>query len=62
MNPIRTVRQRRWKLNWYDSGHQELYDLEADPHELQNLAADSRQHGVKAQLEARLNAWRGPIS
>jgi arylsulfatase A-like enzyme len=62
VNPIRTIRGRRWKLNWYDSGHQELYDLEADPHEIQNLAADPKSRAVKAELEARLNAWRGPVS
>ena len=62
VNPIRTVRQRRWKLNCYDSGHQELYDLEADPHELHNLADDATRHDTKAQLEARLNQWRGPLT
>jgi arylsulfatase A-like enzyme len=62
VNPIRTIRGRRWKLNWYDSGHQELYDLAADPHELKNLAADPAQHAIRAQWEARLNAWRGPVS
>ena len=62
VNPIRTMRGRRWKLNWYDSGHQELYDLEADPHELRNLAEESKWKTLKAQMEARLNAWRGPVS
>jgi arylsulfatase A-like enzyme len=62
VNPIRTIRGRRWKLNWYDSGHQELYDLEADPHELRNLAGERGAAAVKAGLETRLNAWRGPVS
>src|SRR5581483_7667290 len=61
VNPIRTLRTRRWKLNWYDSGHQELYDLSADPQELQNLASDAKAHATKAEMEARLNAWRGPM-
>lgn len=62
VNPIRTVRGRRWKLNWYDSGHQELYDIESDAHELRNLAGDARHRATKSELEARLNAWRGPVS
>jgi arylsulfatase len=61
VNPIRTLRTKRWKLNWYDSGHQELYDLAADAHETRNLAADPKSRAVKAELEARLNAWRGPL-
>jgi hypothetical protein len=52
---------RRWKLNWYDRGHEELYDLASDPHELRNLAGDAKSHAVKAEMEARLNAWRGPM-
>lgn len=62
VNPIRTIRGRRWKLNWYDSGHQELYDLESDPHELRNLAGEEKSRAVKAGLEGRLNAWRGPLT
>ena len=62
VNPIRTMRGRRWKLNWYDSGDEELYDLEADAHELVNLAGDVRHRAKKAEMEARLNAWRGPVS
>jgi len=62
VNPIRTMRGRRWKMNWYDSGHQELYDLQADPHEQQNLAAEPKSGSLKAEMEARLNAWRGPVT
>jgi arylsulfatase len=62
MNPIRTIRTTRWKLNWYDSGHQELYDLSSDPHEARNLAAETQFSKVKGELESRLNAWRGPIT
>lgn len=61
VNPIRTLRGRRWKLNWYDSGHQELYDLAADPHEMHNLAGEPKSRAVKAEMEARLNAWCGPM-
>lgn len=58
VNPIRTIRTGRWKLNWYDSGHKELYDLSADPHELQNRAGDNRVSDTREKLEARLDAWR----
>jgi arylsulfatase A-like enzyme len=62
VNPIRTIRTTRWKLNWYDSGHQELYDLSSDPQETRNLAAEAQFSRVKGELEGRLNAWRGPIT
>jgi hypothetical protein len=29
---------------------------------LHNLAADARSSAVKAEMEKRLNAWRGPVS
>jgi arylsulfatase A-like enzyme len=61
VNPIRTIRTRKWKLNWYNSGHQELYDLAGDPHELRNLAAETKFAGERKQLESRLTAWRAPI-
>jgi arylsulfatase A-like enzyme len=60
-NPIRTVRTRAWKLNWYDRGAKELYDLAADPHELNNLAGKPAAKEMQTTLEARLNAWRGPL-
>ena len=62
VNPIRTIRTRRWKLNWYDSGNQELYDLREDPNETRNLAADPAALKTRRQLEARLNAWRAPLT
>jgi arylsulfatase A-like enzyme len=58
VNPIRTIRTSRWKLNWYDSGHQELYDLQADPQEVRNLASDGGSAEVRRELEGRLNRWR----
>lgn len=58
INPIRTIRERRWKLNWYDSGHKELYDLETDPHELRNLAGEPATRDMQALLEKKLDAWR----
>jgi len=60
VNPIRTIRTRRWKLNRYDRGHVELYDLERDPDEVRNLAAEPSLAGLRRQLEQRLDAWRRP--
>jgi hypothetical protein len=34
-----------------------LYDLERDPHELQNLASDPAAREVRTALEAKLDAW-----
>jgi arylsulfatase A-like enzyme len=62
VNPIRTMRNRNWKLNWYDSGHQELYNLAQDPREQKNLVGDPAARGVKNMMEASLNAWRGPLT
>ena len=36
---------------------EELYDLETDPHELNNLAGDPACESVRSRLAARLNAW-----
>jgi N-sulfoglucosamine sulfohydrolase len=36
---------------------EELYDTEADPHELHNLAGAAQHVGVLKQLRARLRAW-----
>lgn len=61
VNPIRTIRTRRYKLNWYDRGNQELYDLLKDPHETRNLARERSMTGIRRELEMRLNRWRGPL-
>ena len=37
---------------------EELYDLEADPHELTNLAADPARAAVLAEMRAALDDWR----
>jgi arylsulfatase A-like enzyme len=58
VNPIRTIRTRRWKLNVYDSGNRELYDLQSDPDERTDLSRDPRQQSTRTNLESQLNRWR----
>ena len=36
---------------------EELYDLEADPHEIDNLATDPQYETVRNELAAQLDAW-----
>ena len=36
---------------------EELYDLEADPYEINNLATDSHYDTVRSELAAQLDAW-----
>ena len=58
--PFRGVRTRRWKYVEHLHGDErELYDLENDPHELENLAADpSDEHvGLMADLQGNIEAW-----
>jgi arylsulfatase A-like enzyme len=61
VNPIRTIRTRRWKLSWYDRGNKELYDLKSDPHEMANLAGKAEFAKVQRELEKRLTDWRAPL-
>ena len=57
--PCRTlITAAGWKLNLYDCGPGELYDLQADPHELENLWSGT---GHRARIEAmtvQLQGWQ----
>ena len=56
--PTRMVRERRWKyVRHYQLGEAELYDLQNDPGELENLAADPAHAAVCARLRSELEAW-----
>jgi choline-sulfatase len=50
----RMIRTRRWKLNTWPKGGRELFDLEKDPQEVKNLAADPAYADTIRRLEAQL--------
>jgi arylsulfatase len=54
-----TVADKRWKyvLNWNPRDLDELYDLQADPGEMRNLASDKAHAGTVEQMRARLKVW-----
>lgn len=52
------VRTSRWKYVTDPMGDlDELYDLESDPCELHNLAADPSHHGTISELRSRILDW-----
>lgn len=53
----RALRDRRFKYVWNATAEDELYDLQADPGEITNRAADPACAGALADLRARLLAW-----
>ncbi|MEX0324361.1 MAG: sulfatase-like hydrolase/transferase [Puniceicoccaceae bacterium] len=57
VNPIRTIRSRRWKYSVYTDWGEELYDLKGDPEEINNLATNPKFSATKNKLRAKLDAW-----
>ncbi len=57
-----SVRTERYRYTMWDGGEQgeELYDYQADPRELRNLAGESGSAALKGQLRARLEAIAKP--
>ena len=56
MSPYSVARVGKWKLiRFYESGREELYDLEADLAEEHNLA--SANPGKRGELSERLDRW-----
>ena len=51
------VRSSRWKYNYYVGHGQELYDLETDPLERHNLAAEPAQADRVARMKGALLDW-----
>jgi N-acetylglucosamine-6-sulfatase len=52
------VKTDRWKYVEYNNGDMELYDLVADPFELESLHEDPIKTDLIAELSARLEAFR----
>ena len=58
-DPVRTVlTPDGWKLNCSPLGDHELYDLNSDPHETTNLAADPDHRPQMEQLHTRIRKWQ----
>jgi arylsulfatase A-like enzyme len=53
-----SVRSGHWHYINYDGDEEELYNLEDDPEEWQNLAADSSHDYIKRQLRAHIPTER----
>ena len=59
VHPLRTIiSAERWKLNLYGKGQGELYDLNADPHELENLYHRPAHRERIGELLGRIRVWQ----
>ncbi len=58
INPIRTIRSKRWKYNQYTGGGEELYDLRHDPREMRNLAMNPFYGDIGIRMREKLRDWR----
>jgi choline-sulfatase len=56
----RMVRRGRWKLVYYHGYRPQLFDLETDPHEREDLAEDARHGAVRDALVAKVLAGWDP--
>jgi choline-sulfatase len=54
------IRDGRYKYSYWTHDIPELYDLESDPNELNNLALDASHAAVVKQLKQKLFAWYKP--
>ena len=52
------IRTDRWKLIFYPHlGRYQLFDLEADPHEVNDLSADASQADRVKRLRKQMEQW-----
>ena len=56
---LRVIRTDRWKLVSGSDGHEELYDVRADPDEATDLSADRPERA--SQLRSRLETWHDSL-
>jgi choline-sulfatase len=54
--PMVSLRYGKWKLNLCALDPDQLFDLEADPHELHNLAGVAAHQGTLATIKAKAEA------
>jgi choline-sulfatase len=59
-SPWRMLREGRYKLNYFHGGPPELYDLETDPEEWHDLAADPAYRPLLAEMTRRVLAGWDP--
>lgn len=52
------ARTQRWKYVRFEGFAPLLYDMQADPEELADLGSDPAMAAVRADMEARIAAWR----
>lgn len=52
---IKSLKNKRYKFIWKSTGEHELYDLQTDPQENQNLI--NKETDIAAQLQAQLENW-----
>ena len=59
IHPFRVARTRTWKyVKYYGIDYtEELYNLEEDPNEICNLAAQPDLQGIKSELQAAVDRW-----
>ncbi len=57
VNPIRTIRTQNWKYSIYTDWGEELYHLETDPEEIQNLASRPNYRARKQKMRSILDHW-----